>query len=103
MLNWIIIRIILLSCICRVLFEPQYFIKGHCIEDSEPLVRYKVKFMLYTDDDTTVEVGCHMEENDRNLFDLKWARINGITNPDNQRTDIKTKLDIVRPGRYVHD
>ena len=86
------------------MFEPQYFIQGHCIEGSvESLVRYKIKFILYTDDDTTVEVGCHMEENDRNLFDLKWARINGIANPDDQWTDIKTKLDIVRPGRYVRD
>ena len=57
--------------------------------------------MLYTDDGTTVEVGCQMEENDRKLFDLNWARINGIANPDDQWTDIKTKLDIVRPGKYV--
>ena len=84
------------------MFEPHDFIQGHCIEDSvEPLHRYKVKFMLYTDDGTTVEVGCQMEENDRKLFDLNWARINGIANPDDQWTDIKTKLDIVRPGKYV--
>ena len=86
------------------MFEPQYFIRGHCIEGSvEPLVRYKVKFILYVNNDTTVEVGCHVEENDKNLFDLKWARINGIAYSDDKWTDIKTKLDIVRPGRCVHD
>lgn len=85
---------------CRVSFDPQYFIQGNCIECSdEPIVRFKVKFDLYTTT-TSVEIGCHMEETNEK-FELKWARVNGIANPKDNWQDIKTKLDIVRPGRYA--
>ena len=85
-------------CICRVSFDPQYFLRGNCIESSaEPRDRYKLKFTLYTGT-TSVEVACHMEENKSNgNFELKWAR---IPNPGVNWQSIKTKLDVVRPGRY---
>lgn len=86
--------------ISRVSFDPQYFIQGNCIGSSdEPRVRYKVKFKLYTAD-TIVDVGCHMEEKDDGKFEHIWTRINGIINAKDHWQDIKTKLDIVRPGRY---
>ena len=86
----------------RVQFDPQYFIQGNCLSSSvKPLVRYKLKFKVYTADDTSFEAACHMEEIDGGSFELKWARINGIVNPKKCWQDIKTKLDIVRPGRYA--
>jgi hypothetical protein len=48
-----------------------------------------------------MEIGCHMEEKYDRKFELKWARIDGIANPSDHWTDVKTKLDIVRPGKYV--
>ena len=44
-----------------------------------------------------------MEEVDGGSFELKWARIDGIVNPKDcwRGQGIKTKLDVVRPGRYV--
>ena len=92
------------ACICRVSFDPQYFVEGNCIESSaEPQDRYKLKFTLYTGPGaTSVEVACQMEENKSNgKFELKWARIHGIPNPGVHWQSIKTKLDVVRPGRYV--
>ena len=87
----------------RVPFDPQYFIRGNCLSSGdEPQVRYKLKFKVYAADDTSFEGACHMEELDGGSFELKWARVNGIINPKDCWRDIKTKLDIVRPGRYMH-
>ena len=84
--------------ICRVSFDPKYFIQGNSIESSAELrIRYKLKFTLYTGA-TPVEVACHMEENESDgKFELKWAC---IPNPGVHWQSIKTKLDVVRPGRY---
>lgn len=102
-INSVMFGLSLTVCIyCRVTFDPTYFIRGNCIDSSgEPIVRFKVKFNLYnTTTSESVEIGCHMEETDEK-FELKWARVNGIADPKDNWQDIKTKLDIVRPGRYA--
>ena len=82
--------------ICRIPFDPQYFIQGNCIDVSDAAeyqVRYKVYFIM-----EGVAVASHMEEQGDGTFKHIWTRasIGETTNGWND----KTKLDIVRPGRY---
>ena len=102
LLSWCSIKYIMhINCSCRVLFDPKYFIQGNCLQSSIDAcpVRYKMKFQHHTEDGN-VEGSSHMEEREDGTFKLVWARKN--SEPSGVRGYLSTtKLDIVRPGRYI--
>lgn len=82
----------------RIPFIPQYFIEGDYLEDdgSEKSEYYKVYFTM-----EGVGAASRMDKQENGTFKHNWTRAKTRECKSNSWHE-KTKLDIVRTGRYSY-